>query len=120
MRDVKVDPISPLLNDMIRHLVNWNVLTKTCIPDSCIIINIYDKGDCIPPLSTTMTSCTHFVLHHSCLMPTFYLVEISKSLAPVTSSVPLPFLCHAGEFRLIENWLTCLCSEKYPYKNQSV
>ncbi|KAF3339231.1 RNA demethylase ALKBH5 [Carex littledalei] len=48
MRNVQVDPMPPLLKDMIRRLVSWQILPKTCVPDSCII-NIYDEGDCIPP-----------------------------------------------------------------------
>lgn len=43
-----VDPIPPLFKVIIRRLVKWHVLPPTCVPDSCIV-NIYDKGDCIPP-----------------------------------------------------------------------
>ncbi|KAJ4966846.1 hypothetical protein NE237_018695 [Protea cynaroides] len=31
-----------------KRLVRWHVLPPTCVPNSCIV-NIYDKGDCIPP-----------------------------------------------------------------------
>ncbi|XP_042519745.1 RNA demethylase ALKBH9B-like [Macadamia integrifolia] len=48
MRDEEVDPIPSLFKSMIKRLVRWNVLPSTCVPNSCIV-NIYDKGDCIPP-----------------------------------------------------------------------
>ncbi|KAI3961760.1 hypothetical protein MKW92_023806 [Papaver armeniacum] len=48
MRDEEVDSIPPMLQSMIQRMVNWSVLPATCVPDSCIV-NIYDKGDCIPP-----------------------------------------------------------------------
>ncbi|KAI3835375.1 hypothetical protein MKW98_020491 [Papaver atlanticum] len=48
MRDEEVDSIPPMLKSMIQRMVNWSVLPTTCAPDSCIV-NIYDKGDCIPP-----------------------------------------------------------------------
>ncbi|KAG0500625.1 hypothetical protein HPP92_000697 [Vanilla planifolia] len=48
IRDEEVDPIPPLLKQMIKRLVAWHVLPPTCIPNSCIV-NIYDKDDCIPP-----------------------------------------------------------------------
>ncbi|KAI3923759.1 hypothetical protein MKW98_011389 [Papaver atlanticum] len=48
MRDEEVDSIPPILQSMIQRMVNWSVLPTTCVPDSCIV-NIYDKGDCIPP-----------------------------------------------------------------------
>ncbi|XP_042520763.1 RNA demethylase ALKBH9B-like [Macadamia integrifolia] len=47
MRD-EVDPIPSLFKTMIKRLVRWNVLPSACVPNSCIV-NIYDKGDCIPP-----------------------------------------------------------------------
>ncbi|XP_021668135.2 RNA demethylase ALKBH9B isoform X2 [Hevea brasiliensis] len=43
-----VDPIPKLFKVIIRRLIKWHVLPPTCVPDSCIV-NIYDKGDCIPP-----------------------------------------------------------------------
>ncbi|OAE26305.1 hypothetical protein AXG93_3040s1230 [Marchantia polymorpha subsp. ruderalis] len=48
IHDELVDPLPNLLKQTIRRLVRWHVLPSACIPDSCII-NIYDKGDCIPP-----------------------------------------------------------------------
>ncbi|XP_043720136.1 RNA demethylase ALKBH9B-like isoform X2 [Telopea speciosissima] len=48
MRDEEVDPLPPLFKNIIKRLVKWNVLPPTCVPNSCIV-NIYDKGDCIPP-----------------------------------------------------------------------
>lgn len=33
---------------MIKRMVKWHILPRTCVPDSCIV-NIYDEGDCIPP-----------------------------------------------------------------------
>lgn len=33
---------------MINRMVKWKILPANCIPDSCIV-NIYEKGDCIPP-----------------------------------------------------------------------
>jgi mRNA N6-methyladenine demethylase len=66
MRDVKVDLIPPLLKDTVQHLVNWNILLKTCLPGSCII-NIYNKGDCVPP----------HVDHHDILHP-FHIVPFTS------------------------------------------
>ncbi|XP_052196981.1 RNA demethylase ALKBH9B isoform X2 [Diospyros lotus] len=43
-----VDPIPHLFKVIIRRLVSWHVLPPSCVPDSCIV-NIYEKGDCIPP-----------------------------------------------------------------------
>ncbi|XWS33853.1 hypothetical protein CRYUN_Cryun22dG0118600 [Craigia yunnanensis] len=43
-----VDPIPHLFKVIIRRLVRWHVLPRTCVPDSCIV-NIYEEGDCIPP-----------------------------------------------------------------------
>ncbi|KAI0497988.1 hypothetical protein KFK09_021229 [Dendrobium nobile] len=48
IRDEKVDPIPPLLKQMIKRMVAWHVLPSSCIPNSCIV-NIYDNDDCIPP-----------------------------------------------------------------------
>ncbi|KAI0497998.1 hypothetical protein KFK09_021239 [Dendrobium nobile] len=48
IRDEEVDPIPPLLKQMIKRMVAWHVLPPSCIPNSCIV-NIYDKDDCIPP-----------------------------------------------------------------------
>ncbi|ERN01658.1 uncharacterized protein LOC18429743 isoform X1 [Amborella trichopoda] len=48
IRDEKVDPIPPIFKTMIKRMVRWRILPTTCVPDSCIV-NIYDKGDCIPP-----------------------------------------------------------------------
>lgn len=48
IRDEEVDPIPPLLKQMIKRLIAWRILPPTCIPNSCIV-NIYDKDDCIPP-----------------------------------------------------------------------
>ncbi|KAK8961343.1 hypothetical protein KSP40_PGU000993 [Platanthera guangdongensis] len=48
IRDEEVDPIPPLLKQMIKRMVAWRILPSTCIPNSCIV-NIYDKDDCIPP-----------------------------------------------------------------------
>ncbi|KAK8942926.1 hypothetical protein KSP39_PZI009532 [Platanthera zijinensis] len=48
IRDEEVDPIPPLLKQMIKRMVAWRVLSPTCVPNSCIV-NIYDKDDCIPP-----------------------------------------------------------------------
>ncbi|CAM8899150.1 unnamed protein product [Rhodiola kirilowii] len=48
IRDQEVDPLPPLLKNMIKRLVRWRILPSTCVPNSCIV-NIYDDGDCIPP-----------------------------------------------------------------------
>ncbi|KAI0497993.1 hypothetical protein KFK09_021234 [Dendrobium nobile] len=48
IRDEEVDPIPPLLKQMIKRMVAWHVLPPSCIPNSCIV-NIYDKDDCSPP-----------------------------------------------------------------------
>ncbi|XP_077231390.1 RNA demethylase ALKBH9B-like [Tasmannia lanceolata] len=48
LRNKAVDPIPHLFKLIIRRLVAWHVLPPSCIPDSCIV-NIYEKGDCIPP-----------------------------------------------------------------------
>ncbi|XP_020673992.1 RNA demethylase ALKBH9B-like [Dendrobium catenatum] len=48
IRDEEVDPIPPLLKQMIKRMVAWHVLSPFCIPNSCIV-NIYDRDDCIPP-----------------------------------------------------------------------
>lgn len=48
IRDEEVDPLPPLLRNMIKRLVRWHILPSTCVPNSCIV-NIYDEGDCIPP-----------------------------------------------------------------------
>lgn len=48
IRDEEVDPLPPLLKQMIKRMVRWHVLPATCVPNSCIV-NIYDEGDCIPP-----------------------------------------------------------------------
>ncbi|KAJ8764300.1 hypothetical protein K2173_006040 [Erythroxylum novogranatense] len=49
LRNGHVDPITKLFKVIIRRLVKWHVLHPTCVPDSCIV-NIYEVGDCIPPL----------------------------------------------------------------------
>ncbi|VFQ93469.1 unnamed protein product [Cuscuta campestris] len=46
--DNTLDPIPPLLKDMIKRLVKWHVIPPNSIPDSCVV-NIYEEGDCIPP-----------------------------------------------------------------------
>ncbi|KAI0497991.1 hypothetical protein KFK09_021232 [Dendrobium nobile] len=48
IRDEVVDPIPPLLKQMIKRMVAWHVLPPSCIPNSCIV-NIYDKDVCISP-----------------------------------------------------------------------
>uniref|UniRef100_A0A7N0RG27 Fe2OG dioxygenase domain-containing protein n=1 Tax=Kalanchoe fedtschenkoi TaxID=63787 RepID=A0A7N0RG27_KALFE len=48
LQEEEVDPMPPLLKNMIRRLVRWHILPPTCLPNSCIV-NIYDDGDCIPP-----------------------------------------------------------------------
>ncbi|KAI0497989.1 hypothetical protein KFK09_021230 [Dendrobium nobile] len=48
IRYEEVDPIPPLLKEMIKRMVSWHVLPPSCIPNSCIV-NIYDMDDCIPP-----------------------------------------------------------------------
>ncbi|XVF45761.1 hypothetical protein PTKIN_Ptkin02bG0232100 [Pterospermum kingtungense] len=48
IRDEEVDPLPPLLKQMIKRMVRWHILPPTCVPNSCIV-NIYDEGDCIPP-----------------------------------------------------------------------
>jgi alkylated DNA repair protein alkB family protein 5 len=48
VRDTAVDPLPPLIAAMVRRLVLWRVLPRSCVPDSCIV-NIYDVDDCIPP-----------------------------------------------------------------------
>lgn len=48
IRDEEVDPLPPVFKQMIKRMVKWHVLPPTCVPNSCIV-NIYDKGDCIPP-----------------------------------------------------------------------
>ncbi|KAK8961647.1 hypothetical protein KSP40_PGU000989 [Platanthera guangdongensis] len=48
IHDEQVNPIPPLLKQMIKRMVIWRVLAPTCVPNNCII-NIYDKDDCIPP-----------------------------------------------------------------------
>ncbi|KAK1305154.1 hypothetical protein QJS10_CPB11g01454 [Acorus calamus] len=48
IRDEEVDRIPRLFKAIIRRLVHWSVLPPSCVPNSCIV-NIYEKGDCIPP-----------------------------------------------------------------------
>ncbi|XP_022149186.1 RNA demethylase ALKBH5-like [Momordica charantia] len=48
VRDEEVDPLPSLFKKMIKRMVKWHILPRTCVPDSCIV-NIYDEGDCIPP-----------------------------------------------------------------------
>ncbi|KAL9267644.1 RNA demethylase ALKBH9B-like protein [Drosera capensis] len=48
IREEEVDPLPPVFKQMIKRFVRWRILPPTCIPNSCIV-NIYDKGDCIPP-----------------------------------------------------------------------
>ncbi|KAL7514957.1 hypothetical protein ACHAXN_012231 [Cyclotella atomus] len=43
-----VPPFPPILDRLVDHLINSNLLPADVRPDSCII-NQYDKGDCIPP-----------------------------------------------------------------------
>ena len=37
-----------VIKRMVKRMITWRVLPADCIPNSCII-NIYEKGDCIPP-----------------------------------------------------------------------
>ncbi|XP_059638557.1 RNA demethylase ALKBH9B-like [Cornus florida] len=48
LRQEDIDPLPLLFQQMIKRMVRWHVLPPTCVPNSCIV-NIYDKGDCIPP-----------------------------------------------------------------------
>ncbi|KAL9249272.1 RNA demethylase ALKBH9B-like protein [Drosera capensis] len=48
IREEEVDPLPPVFKQMIQRLVRCRILPPTCVPNSCIV-NIYDKGDCIPP-----------------------------------------------------------------------
>ncbi|KAL1336362.1 hypothetical protein AAHE18_10G057400 [Arachis hypogaea] len=63
VKDEEVDPLPSLFKQMIKRMVKWNIVSSTCIPDSCIV-NIYDEGDCIPP----------HIDHHDFLRP-FYTVS---------------------------------------------
>lgn len=46
MKNVQVDLMPPLLKYIICHLISWQILLKTCVPDSCII-NKYDESNYI-------------------------------------------------------------------------
>ncbi|RRT74651.1 hypothetical protein B296_00016729 [Ensete ventricosum] len=48
LKNVVADPVPHLFKVIIRRLVRWHVIPRTCIPDSCIV-NIYELGDSIPP-----------------------------------------------------------------------
>lgn len=48
VRAEEVDPLPSLFKQMIKRMVKWKVIPANCVPDSCIV-NIYEKGDCIPP-----------------------------------------------------------------------
>eukprot|EP00956_Cyclotella_meneghiniana_P017592 scaffold28900_cov93-Cyclotella_meneghiniana.AAC.5 len=43
-----VPPFPPILERLVDHLINNNLLPADVRPDSCII-NQYDRNDCIPP-----------------------------------------------------------------------
>ncbi|XP_020584822.1 RNA demethylase ALKBH5-like [Phalaenopsis equestris] len=59
--------IPTIIKRMIQKMVLWHVLSANCVPNSCII-NIYEKGDCIPP----------HIDHHDFLRPSSTISFISE------------------------------------------
>ncbi|GAQ91992.1 2-oxoglutarate (2OG) and Fe(II)-dependent oxygenase superfamily protein [Klebsormidium nitens] len=68
VRDEEVDPIPPIIQSIIKRMINWGVVPESCRPDSCIV-NIYDEGDCIPP----------HIDHHDFLRPFCTLSLLSEA-----------------------------------------
>lgn len=51
--DAEVDPLPPIIQSIIKRLINWGVMPESCRPDSCIV-NIYDEVGTIPLVSLTL------------------------------------------------------------------
>ncbi|KAK7328276.1 hypothetical protein VNO77_22379 [Canavalia gladiata] len=84
VRDKEVDPLPHVFKQMIKRMVRWNIISSTCIPDSCIV-NIYDEGDYIPP----------HIDHHDFMRP-FYTVSFLNE-CKILFGTNLQVVC-PGEF----------------------
>ncbi|XP_020590026.1 RNA demethylase ALKBH5-like [Phalaenopsis equestris] len=68
LRYDEMDPKPYAIKRMVKWLIRWSILPPVCIPNSCII-NIYEKGSCIPP----------HIDHHGFVRPFYTVSFISRS-----------------------------------------